>query len=222
MISHVAAALAPVFGRLTVSADTSGPVVGGTILAANHTSLADPVLVVAALRRLGVDPVIMATAGLWRVPVLGGALAREGHIPVHRGTARAASSLSDAARALEAGRCVLMYGEGGIPARRDSGEAAPLPFRSGLARLALTTGAPVRPVGQAGARRVSSGTTAKQLAGVLTAPVRRPRVHVHVGAPLFLPDGLPEATAAAHGAVTSAWHTALSGLAGVGVGVGTP
>lgn len=214
MISHVAAALAPVFGRMTVSEDPSGPVVGGTILAANHTSLADPVIVVAALRRLGVEPVIMATAGLWRIPVLGGALAREGHIPVHRGTARAAGSLTDAAAALAAGRCVLMYGEGGIPDRRDSGEAPPLPFRSGLARLALATGAPVRPVGQAGARRVSSGTTPKQLAGVLTAPVRRPRVHVHVGAPLFLPESLPEATAAAHGAVTSAWHTAVFGLVG--------
>ncbi|MCY0926802.1 lysophospholipid acyltransferase family protein [Streptomyces sp. H27-H1] len=216
MISHVAAALAQMFGRMTVSETPSLPVVGGTILAANHTSLADPVLVVAALRRLGIDPVIMATAGLWRVPVLGGALAREGHIPVHRGTARAASSLADAAEALAAGRCVLMYGEGRIPDRRDSGEAAPLPFRSGLARLALATGAPVRPVGQAGARRVSSGTTAKQLAGVLTAPVRRPRVHVHVGAPLFLPEGLAEATAVAHGAVTSAWHTAQSGLATIG------
>ncbi len=216
MISRVAAALAPVFGRMTVSEDSSGPVVGGTILAANHTSLADPVIVVAALRRLGVDPVVMAAAGLWRVPVLGGALAREGHIPVHRGTARAAGSLADAAEALAAGRCVLMYGEGGIPSRRDSGEAEPLPFRSGLARLARATGAPVRPVGQAGARRVSSGTTAKQLAGVLTATVRRPRVHVHVGAPLFLPDGLSEATAAAHGAVTSAWRTAVFGLAGAG------
>lgn len=216
MISHVAAALAPVFGRMTVSEETSGPVVGGTILAANHTSMVDPVIVVAALRRLGVEPVVMATAGLWRVPVLGGALAREGHIAVHRGTARAAGSLAEAAEALAAGRCVLMYGEGGIPSRRDSGEAAPLPFRSGLARLARTTGAPVRPVGQAGARRVSSGTTAKQLAGVLTAPVRRPRVHVHVGAPLFLPESLAEATAAAHDAVTSAWRTALHGLATTG------
>ncbi|WP_328303139.1 1-acyl-sn-glycerol-3-phosphate acyltransferase [Streptomyces sp. NBC_00435] len=213
MISRVAAALAPVFGRMTVTADASGPVVGGTILVANHTSLFDPVVVVAALRGLGVDPVVMATAGLWRVPVLGGALAREGHIPVHRGTARAARSLADAAEALAAGRCVLMYGEGGIPARRDSGEAEPLPFRSGLARLTRSTGAPVRPVGQAGARRVSSGTAAKQIAGVLTAPARRPRVHVHVGAPLLLPDGLPEATAVAHGAVTSAWRTAVTRLA---------
>lgn len=213
MLSHVAAALAPLFGRMTVTADTSGPVAGGTILVANHTSLFDPVLVVAALRGLGVDPVVMAAAGLWRVPVLGGALAREGHIPVRRRTARAADSLDEAAEALAAGRCVLMYGEGGIPARLDSGEAAPLPFRSGLARLARTTGAPVRPVGQAGARRVSSGRAAKQIAGVLTAPARRPRLHVHVGAPLFLPESLPDATATAHGAVTAAWRTAAARLA---------
>lgn len=216
MISTIAAVLAPVFGRMTVTADAvdgSVPVEGGTILVANHTSLADPVVVVAALRRLGVEPVVMATAGLWRVPVLGRALAREGHIPVHRGTARAARSLDDAAAALAAGRCVLMYGEGAIPVRRDSGEAAPLPFRSGLARLARTTGAPVRPVGQAGARRITSGTAAKQIAGVLTAPARRPRLHVHVGAPLLLPEHLPEATAVAHGAVTAAWRTAVAGLA---------
>ncbi|MBT2450814.1 1-acyl-sn-glycerol-3-phosphate acyltransferase [Streptomyces sp. ISL-43] len=213
MISHIAATLAPVFGRMTVTADAAGPIVGGTILVANHTSLADPVVVVAALRRLGVDPVVMAAAGLWRVPVLGGALAREGHIPVRRGTARAAEALDAAAEALAAGRCVLMYGEGGIPVRRDSGEAAPLPFRSGLARLARTTGAPVRPIGQAGARRISSGTAAKQIAGVLTAPARRPRVHVHVGAAVSLPEHVADATAVAHGAVTSAWRTAVTSLA---------
>ncbi|AWZ04028.1 lysophospholipid acyltransferase family protein [Streptomyces sp. ICC4] len=214
MISRIATTLAQVFGRMTVTADAAGPIAGGTVLVANHTSLADPVVVVAALRRLGVEPVVMAAAGLWRVPVLGGALAREGHIPVRRGTSRAAEALDAAAGALAAGRCVLIYGEGAIPVRRDSGEAAPLPFRSGLARLARTTGAPVRPVGQAGARRISSGTTAKQIAGVLTAPARRPRVHVHVGAPLILPEHLAEATAVAHGAVTAAWWTAVTGLRG--------
>ncbi|MGW6706517.1 1-acyl-sn-glycerol-3-phosphate acyltransferase, partial [Streptomyces sp. NPDC054956] len=108
MISRVAAVLAPVFGRMTVTTDAAGPIEAGTILVANHTSLADPVVVVAALRGLGVEPVVMATAGLWRVPALGGALAREGHIPVHRGTARAAEALDAAAEALAAGRCVLM------------------------------------------------------------------------------------------------------------------
>ncbi|MEU9253056.1 lysophospholipid acyltransferase family protein [Streptomyces sp. NPDC048270] len=208
MLSRFAAAVVPAFGTLTVSADPGARPAGGSILVANHTSLADPAVVVAALRRYGIEPVILATGGLWRVPLLGAALRREGHIAVHRGTRRAADSLDAAAAALAAGRSVLLYGEGGLPGRRDAGEAAPGPFRSGLARLAAVTGAPVVPVGQAGARRLCSGGRAKQLAGALTAPLRRPGLHVHIGSPLHLPDRVPEATEQAREAVTAAWRTA--------------
>ncbi|MEV5136022.1 1-acyl-sn-glycerol-3-phosphate acyltransferase, partial [Streptomyces sp. NPDC053705] len=85
MLSRLADVLVPAFGRLTVTADAGAVLAPGSIIAANHTSLADPAVVLAALHRLGARPVVMAAAGLWRVPVLGGALAREGHIPVHRG-----------------------------------------------------------------------------------------------------------------------------------------
>ncbi|MFD9518373.1 lysophospholipid acyltransferase family protein [Streptomyces sp. NPDC059979] len=212
MLSRIAAALVPAFGRLTVTADPGPRPAPGAILVANHTSLADPAVVVAALRRYGIEPVILATGGLWRVPLLGSALRREGHIAVHRGTARAADSLDAAAVALASGRSVLLYGEGRLPLRRDAGESAPGPFRSGLARLAAATGAPVVPVGQAGARRLCSGSRAKQLAGVFTAPVRRPCLHVHIGSPLHLPARVPEATDRAHQAVTSAWRTAALAL----------
>ncbi|MET9601488.1 lysophospholipid acyltransferase family protein [Streptomyces sp. NPDC006459] len=212
MLSRIAAALVPAFGRLTVTADAGAKAAPGAILVANHTSLADPAVVVAALRRYGIEPVILATSGLWRVPLLGPALRREGHIAVHRGTARAADSLDAAAVALASGRSVLLYGEGGLPVRRDAGETPPGPFRSGLARLAAATGAPVVPVGQAGARRLCSGSGAKQLAGVVTAPLRRPCFHVHIGQPLHLPDRVPEATDRARRAVTAAWLTAASAL----------
>ncbi|MET9604205.1 lysophospholipid acyltransferase family protein [Streptomyces sp. NPDC006512] len=214
MLSRIADALFPAFGNLSVTADPDGmPSRGGCVLVANHTSLSDPVVVAAALRRLGAEPVIMAAAGLWRIPVLGAALAREGHIPVHRGTARAAEALDRAAEALAEGRHVLLYGEGRLPARRDPGEAAPGPFRSGAARLALTAGVPLVPVGQAGARRLCSGGPVKQLAGALTAPARRPRLHVHVGAAVRLPGQVPAASADAHRAVTRAWRTAVDALA---------
>lgn len=212
MLSRIASALVPAFGRLTVTADPGAGSATGSILVANHTSLADPAVVVAALRRHGIEPVILATAGLWRVPLLGPALRREGHIAVHRGTARAADSLDAAAVALASGRNVLLYGEGGLPARRDAGESAPGPFRSGLARLAAATGAPVVPVGQAGSRRLCSGSGTKQLAGVFTAPLRRPCLHVHIGSPLQLPTLVPEATDRAREAVTEAWRTAASAV----------
>ncbi|WP_413760617.1 lysophospholipid acyltransferase family protein [Streptomyces sp. MMBL 11-3] len=211
MLSRIAATVVPALGRLTTSTDLTGPVAPG-ILVANHTSLADPGIVLAALRSLGIEPVVLATAGLWRVPVLGQLLERGGHVPVHRRTARAADALDAAAEALGAGRHVLVYGEGRLPRRADAAEAAPEPFRSGPARLALASGAPVVPVGQAGARRVVSGGRAKQVAGLLTAPVRRPRLHVHVGAPLHLPAGTATATATAHRAVEAAWRVAVGHL----------
>ncbi|MEU9026661.1 lysophospholipid acyltransferase family protein [Streptomyces sp. NPDC048383] len=221
MLTRIADALFPAFGSLSVTADPADPADslprGACVLVANHTSLCDPVVVAAALRRLGTEPVIMAAAGLWRIPVLGAALARDGHIPVHRGTARAAEALDRAARVIADGRSVLLYGEGRLPTRRDPGEEAPGPFRSGAARLALAAGVPLVPVGQAGARRLCSGGTVKQLAGALTAPARRPRLHVHVGAALNLPAAVPEASAHAHRAVTAAWRTAVDALAASGV-----
>lgn len=209
VLSTVARTVVPVLGRLRVTSDPGAELAPGSIVAANHTSLVDPGVVLAALHRLGADePVVLATAGLWRIPGLRHALVREGHIPVHRGTCRAAASLEAAAGALAAGRIVLVYGEGGLPRRSDAGEAAPGPFRSGLARLALATGAPVVPLGQAGSRRISSGSAAKQVAGFVTAPLRRPGVHVHVGAPLRLSGDVVTATARVRRAVVDAWRTA--------------
>ncbi|MFD5033869.1 lysophospholipid acyltransferase family protein [Streptomyces sp. NPDC058405] len=212
MLSRIADILVPAVGRLSVTTDADTALTPGSIIAANHTSLADPAIVLAALRRLGAEPVIMAAAGLWRVPLLGRALAGGGHIPVFRGDRRAAASLDTAAEALGQGRMVLIYAEGGLPRRKDAAEAAPGIFRSGLARLAERTGAPVVPVGQAGARRVTSGSVTKQLAGLTTAPVRRPDLHVHVGAPLLLTGGREVRTARARAAVTIAWRTAAAHL----------
>ncbi|MFD7969518.1 hypothetical protein [Streptomyces clavifer] len=44
-------------------------------------------------------------------------------------------------------------------------------------------------MGRAGARRVTSGSTEKQLAGLVTAPLRRPGLHVDGAAPLDPADG---------------------------------
>ncbi|OII65841.1 1-acyl-sn-glycerol-3-phosphate acyltransferase [Streptomyces sp. CC53] len=218
MLSRLATTLLPAFGRLSVTADTRARFAPGSIIVANHTSLADPAVVLAALHQLGVQPVVMAAAGLWRVPLLGRVLRGGAHIPVHRGDPRAPQALDLATGALSRGRLVLLYAEGGLPRRTDPAEAPPEAFRSGLARLAERTGAPVVPVGQAGARRLTSGTAAKQLAGAATAPLRRPRLHVHVGAPVALTGDRSARTAQAHGAVTAAWRSAVGHLAGSGGG----
>ncbi|MEV6162557.1 lysophospholipid acyltransferase family protein [Streptomyces sp. NPDC052052] len=214
MLSRLADILVPAFGRLTVTRDGDGDTgfAPGSIIAANHTSLADPAVVLAALHRLGVRPTVMAAAGLWRIPVLGRVLSHMEYIPVQRGDRRAAHALDLAVAALEQGRIVLIYAEGGLPDRRDAAEAAPGRFRSGLSRLVERTGAPVIPLGQAGVRRISSGNAGKQLAGLATAPLRRPRLHVHVGLPVRPAGNRAERTRQAHTAVTAAWRTAATHL----------
>lgn len=209
MLTTVARTVVPVLGRLTVTTTASHPVEPGSIIAPNHTALVDPGVVLAALRRLGAErPVVLAAAGLWRIPVLGGFLRREGHIPVQRGSRHAAEALDRAAQALQRGRVVVIYAEGGLPRRPDSGEREPGTFRTGLARLAIATGAPVVPLGHAGARRITSGGPLKQIAGVVTAPLRRPALHVHLGEPLRLTGDVADATLRARTAVAEAWRTA--------------
>ena len=211
MLSDIATRVVPALGRLAITSDDPAGPVPGCIVAANHSSLIDPGLVLAALARRQVDrPVVLAAAGLWRIPLLGSRLRAEGHIAVRRGHRQAADALESAAEALARGRVVVLYPEGRLPLRRDSADREPEGFRTGLARLALATGAPVVPLGQAGARRITSGGRAKQLAGLLTAPVRRPRLHVHFGAPVRLTGSPAEATAQAHAAVATAWRTAVS------------
>lgn len=209
MLSDIARRVLPVLGHLEVTSDGTTGLPPGSIIAANHTSLIDPGVVMAALAGRDVRrPVVLAAAGLWRIPVLAGRLRAEGHIPVHRGSRRAAEALEHAAEAIADGRIVVIYPEGRLPRRFDSGDRDPEGFRSGLARLALATGAPIVPLGQAGARRITSGGRLKQLAGLFTSPLRRPRLHVHFGAPIVLTGTLAEATSQAHTAVAAAWRTA--------------
>ncbi|WP_079148308.1 lysophospholipid acyltransferase family protein [Streptomyces agglomeratus] len=212
MLSRTAAMLVPAFGNLTITSDLPGRLATGSIIAPNHDSLADPAVTLAALHRMGIQPVVMAAAGLWRIPLLGFALERGGHIPVHRRSEHAARALDHALAALAEGRHVLIYGEGRLPSRRDAGTAAPESFRTGLARLARASGSPIVPLGHAGARRITSGGRTKQIAGVLSAPLRRPRLHVHMGLPVDLPHDIPAATERAHQAVTAAWRKAARAL----------
>ncbi|EFL37519.1 acyltransferase [Streptomyces griseoflavus Tu4000] len=209
MLSRAAAALLPLFGRLTVTRETEGPFPAGSVFVANHDSTADPALVLAALRRAGVTPVVMATAGLWRVPVLGRALTREGHVPVHRGSARAADALEAAAEAVRAGRHVLIYAEGGLPSRLDAACAAPRTFRTGLARPGGRTGAPLVPV------RSSGGPTGwPRERAPSNSPVCSPRrcaVRVCTSTsagPCTFRRNTATGTATAHRAVGAAWQRA--------------
>jgi len=88
---------------------------------------------------------------LFNIKVLGPILVKLGQLPVYRGQADAALVLRDAERGVENGSCVLFYPESTVT--RDP-EFWPMVAKTGVARLALATGAPVIPVAHWGAQNV--------------------------------------------------------------------
>ncbi|MBB5894628.1 lysophospholipid acyltransferase family protein [Kutzneria kofuensis] len=129
------------------------PAEGPVLIASNHVSFADPVTVTAYVLAHGRIPRYLAKAGLWKVPVVRSVLAGGRHIPVHRGTSKATDAYRDAVKAVEAGECVLVFPEGTFTADPD-GWPSVKQAKSGIARLALATGAPVVPIGHWGTQFV--------------------------------------------------------------------
>jgi 1-acyl-sn-glycerol-3-phosphate acyltransferase len=157
---------------------------GPLILAANHIGALDPVVLMAACRVRRVTPRIMATGGLFRAPVLGAVLRHCGQIRVDRRRAEVTAALPAARAALRQGSVLLAYPEGRITL--DPG-GWPERGRSGLARLARDTGAPVVPVAQWGAHLLAPWGAPRGLPRrLLWALAHRPVIRVHFGAPVDL------------------------------------
>ena len=111
---------------------------GAKIIAANHPSTTDPFFVAAMLRE---QAFILIKQTLFDVPLLGAYLRRSGHIPVVAGSG--ADALNEAVARLHAGYPVIIFPEGEISPLDGGFHRA----RTGVARLALLSGAPVVPVG---------------------------------------------------------------------------
>lgn len=125
------------------------PGAGPFILAPNHVSHEDPVVMGALAHRAGRRVRAVAIAEIFDWPVVGRILRATGQIPLDRERSR--EGLVAARRALAAGEGLLLYPEGTIVGPEESGAA-----RSGVGRLALDARVPVLPVaswGLAGDRR---------------------------------------------------------------------
>jgi 1-acyl-sn-glycerol-3-phosphate acyltransferase len=134
------------------------PPTGGVIIAANHLSHADPVVVAHFVYDAGRWPSFLAKSSLFTLPVLGRLLTAVRQIPVHRGTADAAKALDAAVTALKGGGAVIIYPEG--TTTKEPG-LWPMRGKTGIARLWLATGAPVIPVVMWGPQRIFDPRTKK-------------------------------------------------------------
>jgi 1-acyl-sn-glycerol-3-phosphate acyltransferase len=158
---------------------TKLPETGGAVVVANHVSHLDPVTFAHFMWDHGRLPRFLAKAALFDVRVLGWLLRDMGQIPVHRESTDASAAFSSAVRAVEDGQAVIVYPEGTLT--RDP-DLWPMVGRTGAARIALQTGAPVVPVAQWGAQQI--------LYPYATKPHLFPptRIQMKVGDPVDLED----------------------------------
>nr|WP_221442786.1 lysophospholipid acyltransferase family protein [Nocardiopsis algeriensis] len=121
------------------------PAEGGVIIAANHLSMADPLTVAHFLYVGGRRwPTFTMKEAVLKIPVVSWVARSTGQIPVKRGSTDAIKALHEAELALTRdGASVIFYPEG--TCTRDP-QLWPMTAKTGVARLALTTGVPVVPV----------------------------------------------------------------------------
>ena len=186
------------------------PAEGGVVLAANHVSHADPLTFSLFVYDQGRLPRFLAKSELFRIPVARRILTATGQIPVHRMTADAANAFATAVAAVQEGKAVVVYPEGTLTRQPD---LWPMVGKTGAARIALASGAPVVPVAQWGVQRI--------LYPYAKRPVLRLRtpVHARAGAPVDLDDLrgrplTPELTREATERIMTAITTLLEELRG--------
>jgi 1-acyl-sn-glycerol-3-phosphate acyltransferase len=151
------------------------PPTGGVILAPNHMSHFDPLVMAHFVYGAGRWPRFLAKASLWDVPVFGYFLRKTLQIPVERGSVEAVRSLDALVEALREGGAVIIYPEGTTTKQPD---LWPMRGKTGAARLALLTGAPIVPIAHWGAQDIFDVRTKK-----LSLRPRRP-VTVVAGKPI--------------------------------------
>ena len=123
---------------------------GPVIVACNHASYLDPLANAYAVIQAGRRPRFLAKVELFRIPVVGSVLRGARQIPVTRGS-RDGSALEDAERALAESETVVIYPEGTVTSRPDH---LPMEGKTGAARLAVATGAPIVPMASWGSHPV--------------------------------------------------------------------
>ena len=203
----LAAIVVPVLrgmARIRIRHPEKLPATGAFILAPNHHSNIDPLVIGLAVWRVGRAPRFLAKASLFRIPVVGAALRSVGQIPVERGGAgRGAIPMTAAKRLIEEGQGVIVYPEGSLT--RDP-DLWPMRGKTGAARLALQLGLPVIPAAHWGTQDLMPRYTNRLRL--------RPRAHIDVvfGDPVDLSDLGRVADRAALTAATDRIMTAITEL----------
>jgi 1-acyl-sn-glycerol-3-phosphate acyltransferase len=181
VLSHTVSPTLRVVYRPKITGLENVPRTGPVIIAGNHISFADEIFTTIAVRR---QVLYFAKAEYFTTPGVRGWVMRSffqglGQVPVERADTRSAAAVIDiGVELLAQGHALGIYPEG-----TRSADGQLYKFRTGVARVALRSGAPVVPVGLVGTREVQPpGSHRWHLAPV----------GVNFGTPLYFGDRAAE------------------------------
>jgi 1-acyl-sn-glycerol-3-phosphate acyltransferase len=151
----LAGLIVPIIGllsKLTLIGTEKVPKSGAFVLAPNHYSEIDPLVVGVAMWRVHRMPRYLAKASLFTIPGLGWLLRTSGQVPVERaGVARGSDPIAAARHITENGLAVIIYPEGTLT--RDP-DLWPMRGKFGAVRTALEADIPIIPAAHWGTQLV--------------------------------------------------------------------
>lgn len=127
------------------------PARGPVIVVSNHVSYADVLFLAQFVYVNGRAPRFIGKRSVFEIPIIGRIILAAEQIPVNRESGDASRALDHAIAALVAGHLVGVYPEGTLT--RDE-NLWPMVAKTGIARLAISTQAPVIPVAVWGTQKV--------------------------------------------------------------------
>jgi putative phosphoserine phosphatase/1-acylglycerol-3-phosphate O-acyltransferase len=167
------------YARFDIAGTDNIPRRGPAIVVANHRSYFDAIALGLTVMRGGRLPRALAKKEIFDAPVVGQLAKVLGQIVVDR-DAGGGNALTSAIAALKGGEVVVVLPQGTIP-RGDAFFSPKLEGKTGAARLAAATGAPVIPVGMWGTEKVwPRSARMPNMTNVLNPP----QVRVRVGPPI--------------------------------------
>ncbi|HSZ36826.1 MAG TPA: HAD-IB family hydrolase [Acidimicrobiales bacterium] len=169
------------YARFDIAGIEHVPARGAVLLAANHRSYFDVAALALVARAIGRPVRFLAKKEVFDAPVVGLVARAIGGIPVDRGSG-SGQPLREAEAALKAGEVVIVLPQGTIPRGYDFFDPV-LHGKTGTARLAASTGAPVVPVGLWGTEKVWPRSARTPNFTLVANP---PKVTVRVGRPVPL------------------------------------
>ncbi len=168
------------YARFDIAGVSNVPRRGPFLLVSNHRSYFDVAALALVVQGSGRPTRFLGKQELFDAPVVGHIARALGGIPVAR-AGNAAAALRPAERVLRAGEGVVLLPQGTIPRGRAFFEPV-LKGKTGAARLAASTGAPVVPVGIWNSEAVwPRSATIPRVTNVLSPPTVRVRVGPPVG-----------------------------------------